>query len=68
LAKQRPEGHQRIIPHLFYEDVAASLEFLANAFGFEVRFVHKQPDGRIVHAQAGLGDAVVMMGPARQHR
>jgi uncharacterized glyoxalase superfamily protein PhnB len=63
--KPVPTGHQRIIPYLFYADVAAALEFLTAAFGFESRLVHKEPDGRIVHAQVGLGDAVVMMGPAQ---
>ena len=65
MANGRPQGHQRIIPYLFYEDVQASLEFLSNAFGFEIRYVHKEPNGRVVHAQAGFGDAVVMMGPAQ---
>ena len=61
-----PAGHQRIIPYLFFSDVAASLDFLVDAFGLEKRLVHKTPDGTIVHAQLGLGDAVVMMGPAQE--
>ena len=63
--KPVPEGHQRIMPYFFYADVAASLEFLKNAFGFEIRAVHNGPDGQIVNAQAGLGEALVMMGPAQ---
>jgi len=53
--KPVPAGHQRIIPYLFYADVAAALEFLTAAFGFESRLVHKEPGG----------NAVVMMGPAQ---
>ena len=63
--KTVPEGHQRIMPYFFYEDVAASLDFLVKAFGFEIVSVHKIPDGRIVNAQARYGEAVVMMGPAQ---
>jgi len=64
--KPVPEGHQRVMPYLFYADVAASLDFLVQAFGFEIRSVHKEPNGRISNAQAAIGDAVVMMGPAQR--
>src|SRR5215475_7598092 len=64
--KPVPEGHQRVMPYLFYADVAASLDFLVQAFGFEIRSVHKEPNGRISNAQATIGDAVVMMGPAQR--
>jgi uncharacterized glyoxalase superfamily protein PhnB len=64
--KPVPDGHQRIMPYFFYADVAASLDFLTTAFGFEIRSVHKLPNGRIVNAQATLGGATVMMGPAQR--
>jgi uncharacterized glyoxalase superfamily protein PhnB len=64
--KPVPEGHQRVMPYLFYADVAASLQFLVDAFGFEMLSVHKIPNGRIVNAQVRIGDAVVMMGPAQR--
>jgi len=64
--KPVPEGHQRVMPYLFYADVAVSLQFLVDAFGFAIRSVHKLPNGKIVNAQASIGDAVVMMGPAQR--
>ena len=64
--KAVPAGHQRLMPYFFYADVQASLEFLVNAFGFEVISVHKMPDGTIANAQARYGEAVVMMGPAQK--
>jgi len=64
--KRVPDGHQRIMPYFFYEDVAASLDFLVKAFGFEILSVHKMPNGRIANAQATLGGATVMMGPAQR--
>lgn len=66
MTMQIPDGHQRIMPYFFYEDVAASLEFLASAFGFEILAVHKLPNGEIANAQASLGGATVMMGPAQK--
>jgi PhnB protein len=57
-----PEG-PRITPYLLYEDVAAALEWLARAFGFEEhgeRFT--TPEGTVSHAAMKLGDGVVMMG------
>lgn len=52
---------QRIVPMLSYEDAAAAIEFLTQAFGFEERFRMAMPDGRIGHAELALGDAVVML-------
>ena len=56
---------QRIVPYLYVDDVAAYLEFLSRAFGFESRVHEVDPlDPEHVHAQAALGDAVVMVGHA----
>lgn len=52
---------QRIVPMLSYEDAAAAIEFLTQAFGFEERFRMAMPDGSIGHAELALGDAVVML-------
>jgi uncharacterized glyoxalase superfamily protein PhnB len=32
-----PQDMPRITPHLFYDDVAAALDWLVKAFGFEIR-------------------------------
>ena len=47
MAKNPPEGYQRIIPYLGYRDCPKALEFLRDAFGFEERFRMPMPDGRI---------------------
>lgn len=57
-----PEG-PRITPYLLYEDVAAALDWLSRAFGFEEqgdRFTG--PDGKVSHASMKLGDGLIMMG------
>ena len=53
----------RIIPYLLYEDVAAALDWLSRAFGFEEegdRFTGA--DGKVNHAAMKLGDGMIMMG------
>jgi uncharacterized glyoxalase superfamily protein PhnB len=52
-----------MIPFLFYDDVAHALDWLGQAFGFEQRTVMEGPDGKIMHAEMELKDAVIMMGP-----
>lgn len=38
MANNPPEGSQRIIPMLVYEDAPKAIEFLCKAFGFEERY------------------------------
>ena len=46
-----------------YEDPAAAIEWLREAFGFEEDESerHTEPDGRITHAQLSLGEATIML-------
>ncbi len=53
---------QTITPYLYYADVDAALRFLHEAFGFEETVRYTGPEGFVSHAEARLGDAVVMMG------
>jgi len=65
MAGNPPRPTQRIVPYLYVDDVAAYLAFLAQAFGFETRVHEVDPnDPEHVHAQAALGDALVMVGHA----
>lgn len=59
-----PEGWPPISASLAYDDPSAALEFLAKAFGFEVRVSHAGPDGGVVHAELELGDGLIMLGPS----
>ena len=61
---QPPEAGQRIVPMLAYADAPAALEFLCQAFGFEVRFRMDMPDGSVGHAELGYGDDVIMLASA----
>jgi uncharacterized glyoxalase superfamily protein PhnB len=64
-----PDG-PRIVPYLLYEDVAAALGWLAQAFGLEEhgdRFTGA--DGRVNHAAMKIGDGIVMLGcPGSDYR
>ncbi|HEX9995076.1 MAG TPA: VOC family protein [Acidimicrobiales bacterium] len=51
-----------IIPYVLYEDVGAALEFLERAFGFREVLRWTGDDGRVGHAEARLGDSVLLMG------
>ena len=57
-----PENTPRITPYLLYEDVAATLDWLASTFGFRERMRLPGPDGKITHAEMELADGLIMIG------
>jgi uncharacterized glyoxalase superfamily protein PhnB len=59
----RPEGTPQIIPYLYYPDAAKALDFLVDAFGFEVISAYRDDDENVLTAQLRTGDGVVMIGP-----
>ncbi|HEY0136477.1 MAG TPA: VOC family protein [Nannocystis sp.] len=61
MTKNPPEGMQRITPGLVYTDAPAAIEFLRDAFGFEVRERLDMSDGRVGHAQLELEGGVVTL-------
>jgi uncharacterized glyoxalase superfamily protein PhnB len=66
MARKLSALHQDLIPYLYYRDPAAAVEFLKKAFGFEIRNVHKDESGRVMHAELGVGRSAVMLGPAHE--
>ncbi len=57
-----PENTPRISPYLYYQDVAAALEWLGRSFGFSERMAVKHGNGMIMHAELELGGNIVMLG------
>lgn len=57
-----PPQTQQIIPYLSYRNATGAIEFLARAFGFEVRSVMPGEGDAVMHAELGLGDAMVYLG------
>jgi PhnB protein len=65
MAASTPDDPPRITPYLAYQDAPAALRFLCEAFGFEERFRHPMPDGRIGHAElAYAGQSAVWLASA----
>jgi len=59
--KPVPAGWSRVSSAIFCREPLAELDWLARAFGFEVRIKVISPDGRLEHSEAVLGDGVVMV-------
>ena len=59
-----PDGYHAVTPYLIADGAAAVLEFMKAAFGAEERLRMEQPNGSIGHAEATIGDSVVMTGDA----
>lgn len=53
------------IPCIRYRDASAAIEWLCNAFGFAEHLVVPMGDSGVAHAQLTLGDAMIMLGTAR---
>jgi uncharacterized glyoxalase superfamily protein PhnB len=54
---------QKATPMVSYEDVAAAIDWLAEAFGFhESGQRYTDADGRVTHAELELGGATVVLG------
>ena len=59
-----PPGYPRVSPYLLYEDAAAAVAYLQEAFGFELRLSEVGGAGRR-HNELVLGDeGLVMLGQA----
>jgi uncharacterized glyoxalase superfamily protein PhnB len=55
-----------LVPLIRYRDVAAAVDWLSTAFGFEKRNIVTDPDGSIAYAELSYGRGIVMLGPVGQ--
>lgn len=56
------EGMRTVTAYMHLERVLEFIEFLKHAFGAQSLGVHQAPDGRVMHADVRIGDAVIEMG------
>jgi len=63
--KPTPPGWPRISQALYYEEAAKAIDFICEAFGFEVRLKVEGEDGRIEHSELVFGEGLVMVGDVR---
>jgi uncharacterized glyoxalase superfamily protein PhnB len=60
----RPPDHHTVSPYLVVHGVPGLLEFVRHTFGAQELHRSATPDGRVRHAEARIGDTVIMMGEA----
>jgi uncharacterized glyoxalase superfamily protein PhnB len=63
---ERPAGSPQILPYLYYPDATKALDFLVDAFGFEVKSALRDANDEVLTAQLRTGDGVVMIGPGME--
>ena len=56
-----PNGSQRIVPMIAYEDAASAIDWLVRAFGFRENMRMADDDGRIGHAELEHGGGIIML-------
>jgi len=60
-----PAGYHTIIPYLLARDASTLLEFIKKAFDAkETHETMRSPDGKIMHAELGIGDSRIMLAEA----
>ena len=59
-----PEGFRSLTPYLILDNAAGFLRFIENAFCATQRFLMRDGDGIIRHAEAQLGDCVIEFAEA----
>jgi uncharacterized glyoxalase superfamily protein PhnB len=57
------EPGRTIVPTLRYRDVAAAIDWLCRAFGFERHLVVPDDTGAVRYAELTFGDGMIMLGP-----
>jgi len=56
-----PEGFTTVTASITLSDAAQAIEFYKKAFGAVERGRSLGPDGKIIHAEIGIGSAIVML-------
>jgi uncharacterized glyoxalase superfamily protein PhnB len=59
--KPAPKNWPRLSSAVYYDNAAAAIDWLCNAFGFEVRLKVEGDNGRIEHSELTYGEALIMV-------
>lgn len=66
VVKPTPKGWPRMSSAVFYKNAGAAIDWLVEAFGFDVRLKIEGEGGRIEHSELTYGtDGLVMVGEER---
>lgn len=63
--KPTPSNWTRISSALNYQDASRAIDWLCNAFGFEVRLKVEGEGGILVHSELSYGDGLIMVADER---
>ena len=55
------EGGHTLTAHLSVREAVKAIDFYQRAFGAQLLFVHKMPDGKVMHATLKIGDSRLML-------
>ena len=59
--KTVPDNFPRLSSALVYQDASRAIDWLCDAFGFELRLKVEGDDGQVIHSELTLGDGVIMV-------
>ena len=64
--KPPPSDWPRLSSSLYYREAGQMIDWLCQAFGFELRLKVEGDAGRVEHSELSYGEAVVMVGDERR--
>ena len=65
-AKPIPDGFHSVTPFVIVTDATRLLEFIKKAFRGETTSIMNDPDGKVIHATAKIGDSLIMVADAME--
>lgn len=66
--KAKPDGYHTITPYAVLSDPEATIAFVEKVLDAKVCECMKSPDGKVMHAEAQIGDSKMMFGRAMGER
>jgi PhnB protein len=61
MAKPIPDDYPRVTPYLIVDGANAAIDFYGSILGATERMRLGGPDGKVGHAELGIGDSVIML-------
>jgi uncharacterized glyoxalase superfamily protein PhnB len=60
-----PSNFPRLTSGVVYQDAAKAIDWLCEAFGFELRLKVEAEPGQVVHSELTYGEGVIMVSPEK---